>query len=158
VIDAAETVKNETDTAPEVGGLVRLAVAALIEQRDRLRLEEAPAEVVVVVVRGGRDSIDKLGRHALRTARAWPLDGVPLLGISVFAVVDRPLETLLRERFATFRTVHLTTVGPWPHSGRFALLVVASFAARSIAREIVARVLFDGVATGAPAVMEDPND
>jgi hypothetical protein len=85
-------------------------VAALIEQRDRLRHEEAPAEVVVVV-RGGRDSIDKLRRHALRTARAWSLDGVPLLGISVFAVVDRPLETLLRERFATFRTVHVTTAG-----------------------------------------------
>ena len=54
--------------------------------------------------------MDKLRRHALRTARAWALDGQPLFGISVFAVVDRPLEVLLRERFASFRTVHMTTV------------------------------------------------
>ena len=54
--------------------------------------------------------MDKLRRHALRTARAWALDGQPLFGISVFAVVDRPLEVLLGERFASFRTVHVTTV------------------------------------------------
>ena len=29
----------------------------------------------------------------------------------MFAVVDRPLEALLRERFASFRTVHVTTAG-----------------------------------------------
>jgi hypothetical protein len=31
-----------------------------------------------VVVRGGRDSIDKLRRHARRTARAWALDRVDI--------------------------------------------------------------------------------
>ena len=31
-------------------------------------------------------------------SRAWSLDGAPLFGISVFAVVDQPLEALLRER------------------------------------------------------------
>ncbi len=65
----------------------------------------------VVVVRGGSDTIDKLCRHALRTARAWALDNTPLFGISVFAVVDRPLDALLRDRFTTFRRVHLTSVG-----------------------------------------------
>jgi len=34
-----------------------------------------------------------------------------LLGISVFAVLDEPLDDLLRRRFATFRTVYLPTVG-----------------------------------------------
>lgn len=81
-----------------------------IEQRTRLRQEQLPADAIVVV-RGGRDTPDKLLSHALRTARAWSLDGHPLLGISVFAVLDRPLEILLRERFSTFRTVYLPTVG-----------------------------------------------
>jgi hypothetical protein len=63
------------------------------------------------VVRGGRDTPDKLRKHADRTARAWSLDGAPLHGISVFAVLDRPLERLLAARFASFRTVHLCTAG-----------------------------------------------
>ena len=88
----------------------------LIEQRDRLRREELPADVVVVV-RGGRDTLDKLRRHAERTARAWSLDGVPLLGVSVFAVLDRPLEALLRDRFVSFRTVHLCTAGQLRDAG-----------------------------------------
>ena len=79
-----------------------------IEQRHRLRVEELPADATIVV-RGGRDTSDKLVNHALRTARAWSLDGHPLLGISVFAVLDRPLEVLLRQRFATFRTIYLPT-------------------------------------------------
>lgn len=81
-----------------------------IEQRERLR-DEAPPADAVVVVRGGSDTIDKLRRHALRTARAWALDDSPLFGISVFAVVERPLDALLRDRFSTFRRVHLTSAG-----------------------------------------------
>ena len=46
-------------------------------------------------------------RHAERTARACALDGQPLLGISVFAVLDMPLGDLLRRRFTSFRTVYL---------------------------------------------------
>jgi hypothetical protein len=41
----------------------------------------------------------------VRTARAWSLDGQPLLAISVFAVLDEPLADLLGRSFATFRTV-----------------------------------------------------
>lgn len=82
----------------------------LIEQRSRLRGEPPPADLVVLV-RGGRDSIDKLRRHVMRTARAWSLDSAPLFGISVFAVTDRTLETLLADRFASFRHVHLTGAG-----------------------------------------------
>ena len=36
--------------------------------------------------------------------------GHALLGISAFAVLDHSLDVLLRERFATFRTVYLPTV------------------------------------------------
>ncbi len=54
-----------------------------------------------IVVRGGRDTEGKLLRHALRTARAWSLDGLPLLGISVFAVAGIALDDLLARRFAT---------------------------------------------------------
>ena len=84
-------------------------MSARIEQRPLLRKEQLPA-TSTVVVRGGRDTADKLLSHAKRTARAWSLDGEPLLGISVFAVLDVSLEVLLAERFATFRTVYLPTV------------------------------------------------
>jgi hypothetical protein len=47
-------------------------------------------EDATIVVRGGSDTLDKLRRHAERTARAWSLDGQPLFGISVFAVLDMP--------------------------------------------------------------------
>ena len=80
-----------------------------IEQRALLRDEQAPGNATIVV-RGGCDTRAKLRRHVERTARAWSLDGRPLLGISVFAVLDAPLEELLRERFANFRSVYLLTV------------------------------------------------
>lgn len=80
-----------------------------IEQRPRLRAEE-PLVRTTLVIRGGRDTPEKLRSHVQRTARAWSLDGHPLLGISVFAVLDQPLDDLLRRRFATFRTVYLPTV------------------------------------------------
>ncbi|HEX5292376.1 MAG TPA: hypothetical protein VFX25_26195 [Streptosporangiaceae bacterium] len=81
-----------------------------IEQCPRLRAEKPPA-ATTLVIRGGRDTPEKLRGHAHRTARAWLLDGRPLLGISVFAVLDEPLDDLLGRRFATFRTIYLPTVG-----------------------------------------------
>src|ERR1700690_2444395 len=79
-----------------------------IEQRPRLRAEQPPAEATLVI-RGGRDAPDKLRSHAQRTARAWSLEGQPLLGVSVFAVLDVPLEERLRQRFANFRAIYLPT-------------------------------------------------
>jgi hypothetical protein len=46
---------------------------------------------------------------------------VPLLGISVFAVLGVPLDDLLRRRFATFRTIYLPSAGQLTSQG-FALL------------------------------------
>ena len=91
-----------------------------IEQRLRLRAEP-PLPETRVLVRGGANTQDKLARHARRTARAWSLDGQPLLGISVFAVLDVPIDELLSARLATYRTIHLpTAAGPRDHG--FALL------------------------------------
>jgi hypothetical protein len=84
-------------------------VGGRIEQRALLRDEQVPGSATIVL-RGGCDTRVKLRRHAERTARAWSLDGRPLLGISVFAVLDAPLEELLRQRFANFRSVYLLTV------------------------------------------------
>jgi hypothetical protein len=80
-----------------------------IDQRPLLRDEQAP-DSATVVVRGGTDTREKLRRHANRTARAWSLDGQPLFGISVFAVLDMRLEELLRKRFTNFRSVYLPTI------------------------------------------------
>jgi hypothetical protein len=81
-----------------------------IGQRLRLRAGELLADLARVV-RGGRDTAEKLRRHTQRTARAWSLDGRPLLGISVFAAIDMPLDELLRRRFANFPTIYLPTAG-----------------------------------------------
>lgn len=94
-----------------------------IEQRALLRAEQPPGDTTLVV-RGGRDTVDKLRGHAERTARAWSLDGQPLLGISVFAVLGMPLEVLLRRRFASFRTIYLPTAGELSGQG-FELLATA---------------------------------
>jgi hypothetical protein len=94
-----------------------------IEQRPRLRAEQLPA-ATTLVIRGGRDTAGKLCSHVQRTARAWSLDGQPLLGISVFAVLGEPLDDLLRRRFTTFRTVYLPTVGRLAEYG-FELLPTA---------------------------------
>jgi hypothetical protein len=87
-----------------------------IEQRALVRSEQLPADTTLVV-RGGRDAVDKLRVHAERTARAWSLDGQPLLGISVSAVLGMPLEVLLRRRFASFRTIYLPTAGELSEQG-----------------------------------------
>lgn len=84
-------------------------VGGRIEQRTLLRAERAPTDATIVV-RGGCDTRAKLRRHVERTARVWSLDGRPLLGISVFAVLGMPLEELLRQRFANFRNIYLLTV------------------------------------------------
>jgi hypothetical protein len=73
--------------------------------------DDLPLAETTLVVRGGRDSAEKLRRHAERTARAWALDGQPLLGISVFAVLGTSLDDLLRRRFTSFRTIYLPTAG-----------------------------------------------
>ncbi len=71
-----------------------------IGQRKSLRADQLPPGTTIVV-RGGRDAEGKLLRHAPRAARAWSLDGLPLLGISVFAVAGIALDDLLARRFAT---------------------------------------------------------
>jgi hypothetical protein len=87
-----------------------------IEQRGLLR-DELPPPATTTVVRGGRDTVEKLHGHAHRTARAWSLDGRPLLGISVFAVLDTSLAELLERRFASFRTIYLPTAGQLGEAG-----------------------------------------
>lgn len=101
-----------------MGGMKGLprSPASRTEQRPLLRAE-LPLAASAVLVRGGSDTLDKLRRHAERTARAWALDGRPLLGISTFAVLDMPLDELLRRRFANFRTVYLATAGHLAGSG-----------------------------------------
>jgi hypothetical protein len=87
-----------------------------IEQRGLLRAER-PLATTTMVVRGGRDTMDKLRGHAHRTARAWSLDGRPLLGVSVFAVLGMSLDELLQRRFASFRTIYLPTAGQLDEHG-----------------------------------------
>ncbi len=78
---------------------------ALQELRPLLRAEEPPAGTVHLA-RGGPDSIDSLRVAARRTARRFSLDGEPLLGISVSAALDVPLDELL-SRAPLFRFPHI---------------------------------------------------
>ncbi|HEX2821075.1 MAG TPA: hypothetical protein VHO07_13050 [Streptosporangiaceae bacterium] len=60
----------------------------------------------MLVIRGGPDTTGTLGQDAARTAEFWALEGVPLLSISVFAVLGMPLDQLLRDRFSKFSVIH----------------------------------------------------
>lgn len=78
--------------------------------------EQVRSEVVAagtLVVRGGPDSAAKIVSHVQRMARAFVLDGEPVLGISVFAVLDDvgPCSlTGILQRMSTYRIVHLVSV------------------------------------------------
>lgn len=61
------------------------------------------------MTRGGPGTIDRLHADAQRTARRFCVDGQPLLGVSVFVVLDVPLGELLRTRLSRFRTIYLPT-------------------------------------------------
>lgn len=78
---------------------------ALQELRLLLRVEESPA-ATVFLARGGPDSIASLRSAAIRTARRFCLDGEPLLGISVAAALDVPLDELV-SRAPLFRFEHV---------------------------------------------------
>jgi hypothetical protein len=79
-----------------------------MELRPLLRAEEPPA-ATALVARGGPDTIERLQADAQRTARRFCVDGQPLVGVSVFVVLDVPLGELLRTRLYRFRTVYLPT-------------------------------------------------
>jgi hypothetical protein len=86
-------------------------------ERDDLRAHvrgEEPSLDQRVTLRGGPDNVDKLRRHALRTNRAFLLDGHSVFGVSVFCALDDigpgSLDGLLRDRLSTYRWVHTPTV------------------------------------------------
>jgi hypothetical protein len=85
---------------------------------------ETPPNDSVIVVRGGRDTIEKLELHAKRTARRWTLNGVPLEGVSVFCALDQAgsasLDRVL-SAMRTYRYVHLVEASELRAAG-FALL------------------------------------
>ena len=69
----------------------------------------------VVVLRGGPDTLVKIVRHARRTEQRWALDGVPLLGVSVFCALDpdgpASFDGLLASRMCSYRVVHRVPAG-----------------------------------------------
>ena len=98
-----------------------------LEQQALLRNETLPADAIVVV-RGGPDTVEKLRRHAARTASAWQLYGEPLYGVSVYCALDEvgkaSLDRILSEMHS-YRVVHLSTVGALV-AGGFGLLATGS--------------------------------
>ena len=93
------------------------------EDREELRgllRPEDPPDASVVVVRGGPTTLTQLASHARRTHDAFLLDGEPVDGVSVFCALDdlgpASLDALL-QRFASYRIVHLPTVGQLRSAG-----------------------------------------
>ena len=85
-------------------------VPSLQELRPRLR-NERPPSATVILARGGPDTLASLRTDARRTARRFCLDGEPLLGISVSAALDVPLDDLLSDvPMFRFASVHCPTV------------------------------------------------
>jgi len=94
-------------------------VSGRIEQSGRLRNEPTP-DNAIVVVRGGRDSVEKLAKHVARAAALWDYNGQPLHGISVFCGLDdEGPDSLNGVLFAmrTYRQVHLISVGEIDRAG-----------------------------------------
>ena len=79
-----------------------------------LRRETIPPGSTLLI-RGGPDSIDKLRSHARRMSRAFTFEGVPALGISVFAALDdigaASVDGVLAGKLSTYRVVHLVEAG-----------------------------------------------
>lgn len=102
-----------------VGGVTVVLVAELPDLRDHVRTELAPSETLLA--RGGPDTAAKLRTHAERVGRAFVLDNAPVLGISVFAALDdvgpSSLDGLLTRRLATYRVVHLVSIGCLAEAG-----------------------------------------
>lgn len=90
-----------------------------VEQSSRLRDEPPPTDSTIVV-RGGRDSVEKLLGHVARAAALWDYHGEPLHGISVFcgldadgpASIDGVLSTM-----RSYRDVYIVTVGAVEDAG-----------------------------------------
>ena len=86
---------------------------------------DAPPEDTTIVVRGGPDTADKLARHAVRTNRAYELDGRLFWGVSVFLALDETgdasLNGLLSGRMRTYRVVHTPSLEQI-HSAGFQVL------------------------------------
>ena len=94
-----------------------------VPDREELLLQlrdEFPALPNAMVVRGGPATMSRHAAHARRTHAAFLLDGGPIWGVSVFCALDdigeSSLDGLLR-RFASYRLVHLPTVGSLRDAG-----------------------------------------
>jgi hypothetical protein len=90
------------------------------ELRHHVRAEAISLDQTVTL-RGGPDNVAKLRRHALRTHRAFMLDGHPVYGVSVFCALDDigpgSFDGLLRSRLTSYRWVHTPTVGQLADAG-----------------------------------------
>lgn len=83
-------------------------MSMLPDLRGSIRDEAIPAGRLLL--RGGPDSTAKLRRHAERMRRAFLLDGHPVLGISMFAALDRAGKHsavgILSTKLAAYSLVH----------------------------------------------------
>lgn len=83
------------------------------ELRPHVR-HDVPPNDTTVIVRGEPDTADKLARHAVRSNRAYQLDGQPFWGVSVFLALDElgdaSLDGLLSGRLRTYRVGHTPTL------------------------------------------------
>ena len=127
--DHVQRLQSARPSACRLGGFVGPArygsvVSGLPDLRESVRDEVLPRDATVII-RGGPDTAEKLATHAERVRRAFVLDGEPVLGISVFAVLDdigpASIDGILAGKLATYRVVYL----PWLQDlvdGGFAVL------------------------------------
>lgn len=67
--------------------------------------KEPPPPESALMVRGGPITLDKLGAAAVRQARAYSLQGLPMVSVSVHAVLpDGSLEGILSGQLRTYTT------------------------------------------------------
>lgn len=85
------------------------------ELRLRARSEEPPPSTASVVIRGGPDRPSLLQTHAKRLQRLYELDGEPVLGISVFVVLDdvgpASERGILANKLRSYPSIYRSTLG-----------------------------------------------
>ena len=76
---------------------------------DSIRTGES-SDDLILLLRGGPDTREKIIRHADRTAARYTFDGRPARGISVWAAQgDLDTRTVLAERMSTYRKYYRVT-------------------------------------------------
>jgi hypothetical protein len=127
------------------------------ELRKRVRTGERAAATASVVIRGGPDTPSLLRTHARRLQRLYVLDGVPVLGISVFVVLEdvgpASERGILAGKLRSYPFIYRSSVGRLETAG---FVLVPTFARPHYTVVIPDLGAIDGLASALGSLVPNP--